>query len=116
MFSLQLTAVLGNAMGYGHWQSAVYASWDSMFATGLCMGSVASSLRNRQSALGAAMARQSYAVYVVHIPLVVFLAVASQGIEMGALTKFTLAEIIAEPLCSTAAGLVRKIPAAAKVL
>jgi glucan biosynthesis protein C len=37
-FSLELTPALENSMGGRHWQSAVYALWDSIFAVGTCLG------------------------------------------------------------------------------
>jgi glucan biosynthesis protein C len=118
MFSLDLTAALGNAMGDGHWQSAVYALWDSVFAIGVCLHLVAllSALPRRNRPRVTRLAGHSYAVYIIHIPVVVFLAVAAQGVELGPLAKFGVISAIAVPLCFVIAWLVRKIPLIAKVV
>lgn len=41
IFSLQPRPALSHAMGNGHWQSAVYTLWDSVFAVGVLLGAVA---------------------------------------------------------------------------
>ena len=117
-FSLEITPALDNAMGNGHWQSAVYALWDSIFAVGLCLGLIPLFRRffNGQSWLGSFLSRQSYTVYIIHIPIIVFLAYALRGIQLATLIKFGVVSIIVVPICFAAAYLVRKLPGAARVL
>ena len=118
MFSLELSESIARAMGEGYWRSAVYALWDSAMAVGLCLGLIVffRTFLNRQGRLTRAMPPLGYTVYVVHIPIVVFLAVALKEVEMEHLLKFGLAGVIAIPLCFAAAYVVRKIPYASKVL
>jgi len=117
-FSLELTPALDNAMGNGHWQSAVYALFDSMFAVGLCLGLIPTfrGLLNRESKVGRFLSQHSYAVYVFHIPIVVFMAYASRGIALTPLLKFGLVSLIVVPTCFVIAAVVRKVPFATQFL
>jgi surface polysaccharide O-acyltransferase-like enzyme len=104
--------------GYGTWQSAVYALWDSIFAVGICLGLIPLFRRffNGQGRFGRFLSQHSYTVYVIHVPIVVFLAYALRGIELAALLKFGMAAIIGVPLCFAFAYVVRKMPGASRVL
>ncbi len=118
MLSLKLSDALGNAFGYGHWQSAVYALWDSIFAVGLCMGLIPLFRRvlNGKGRLGRFLSQQSYAVYVFHIPVVVFLAIALRGIELAPLAKFGLASLLIVPACFVVAYIIRRIPGVSRIM
>jgi ABC-type multidrug transport system fused ATPase/permease subunit len=116
-FALDPTA-LANSFGNGHWQSAVYSLWDSIFAVGMCLGLVTlfRSTVNRQSKLGSFLSRHSYAVYILHIPVIVVVAYALRGIRMAPLAKFGLASLVAVPASFAVAYLVGKIPIASGIL
>lgn len=105
------------SFGYGTWQSAVYALWDSIFAVGMTLGAITLFRRfcNGQSGFGQFLSQQSYAVYVFHIPVIVLLAIALKGIELAPLLKFGLMVLIAVPICFLVAYLVRKVPGMARV-
>ena len=118
LFSLELTPALTNFMGNGQWQSAVYALWDSTFAVGMCLGAIIlfRHFFNGQGRFGRFLSQHSYTVYVIHIPIVVFLAVALRGIDLEPLLKFGMAAVIAVPTCFAVAYIVRKIPLASRIL
>jgi len=118
LFSLEITPALDNFTGNGQWQSAVYALWDSTFAVGICLGVITlfRHFFNGQRRFGKFLSQHSYTVYVIHIPIVVFLAVALKGIELENLLKFGMAAVIGVPLCFAIAYLVRKIPLASRTL
>lgn len=117
LFSLALSEPAG-FVGNGTWQSAVYALWDSIFAVGLCLGALTFFRRffNGNSGLGRFLSRQSYAVYIIHTPIVVFIAIALKGISLAPLLKFGLVAIIAVPICFVAAFIVRRIPAVSRIV
>lgn len=117
-FTVELTGALENGMGGGHWQSAVYALWDSAFAVGLCLGLIALFRRfyNGQGSFSRFLSQHSYTVYIIHLPIVVFLAYALREIELGSLLKFGLASVVMVPTCFVVAYIVRKIPYASKIL
>jgi hypothetical protein len=102
---------LGGFLGNGHWQSSVYTLWDSTFAVGISLGLI--SLFQRRfdypARLGQFMERQAFAVYVIHIPVIVLLALALRPIHIEQLLKFGLAAIIGVPLSFAVAYLVRRI-------
>jgi glucan biosynthesis protein C len=118
LFSLELTPALANLLGNGQWQSAVYALWDSTFAVGICLGVITlfRHFFNGQGRFGRFLSQHSYTVYVIHIPIVVFLAVALRGIDLEHLLKFGMAAVITVPTCFAVAYIVRKIPLASRIL
>lgn len=117
-FTLEVSPALDNAMGNGHWQSAVYALWDSLFAVGMCLALITFFRRfvNGQRAFGRFLSRHNYTVYIVHIPIVVFLTYALRRIELATLLKFGLASLIVVPSCYLVAFIIRKLPLASKIL
>jgi len=104
--------------GFGTWQSAVYVLWDSIFAVGMTMAAITFFRRffNKQSSFGTFLAQQSYAVYVIHIPIVVFLAYALRGIVIGSFFKFGLSSLLILMTCFAVAYILRKIPGVSRVL
>jgi glucan biosynthesis protein C len=117
LFSLELIEPAG-FVGNGTWHSAVYALWDSIFAVGMCLAAITFFRRffNRQSQFGTFLSQQSYAVYLIHTPIVVFVAIALKGTNLGPFLKFALAAVIVLPVCFVAAYLIRKIPGVSRVL
>ena len=104
--------------GYGTWPSAVYALWDSIFAVGMVLAVIPLFRRffNGQGKFGRFLSRQSYAVYIIHIPIIVFLAVALRGIELGTFLKFGMMAVIVVPTCFVVAYVIRKIPGVSRIL
>jgi glucan biosynthesis protein C len=105
-------------LGGGYWQSAVYVLWDSAFSVGMVLGLTTLFRRffDYSCRLGRFLSQHSYTVFIIHIPVIVSLAVAMQGIHLWQLFKFGLAAVVGIPLCFGAAYLVRKIPLADRVL
>jgi glucan biosynthesis protein C len=118
MLSMDLSAKLSEAMGEGHWRSAVYALWESTFAVGvgLALIVVFRTFLNRQGKFGAYLSRHSYTVYIIHIPVVVFIGVALSDFEIEHLLKVSVAGLIALIVCWALAYPIRKIPGASKIL
>jgi fucose 4-O-acetylase-like acetyltransferase len=118
MFSLELTEALSKAFGEGHLRSAVYALWDSITVVGLSLALIVllRAVGNWKAKVARFLAANSYAVYVLHIPVVVYLAVVLRDVETEHLWKFAMASAIAVPLCFFVAALVRAIPGVKRVL
>jgi len=117
LFSLAVTEPAG-FVGNGHWQSAVYALWDSTFAVGMCLGAITLFRRffNGERRFGRFLSQHGYTVYIIHIPIIVFIAIALKGIHLEPLLKFGMVAVIAVPTCFAAAFIIRKIPLASRVL
>ncbi len=128
LFPLAIISVLRSFefhfLGNGTWQSAVYTLWDSIFAVGMCLAAITFFRRffNGESRLGRFLSQQSYAVYIIHIPIIVFLAYslylayARRGIDLGPLLKFGIAAVIVLPICFAVAYIIRKIPGVSRIL
>jgi peptidoglycan/LPS O-acetylase OafA/YrhL len=117
-FTLEVSESLGLVMGDGSWQSAVYALFDSVFAVGMCLGLIMffRKFQNQQSQLGRFLSQHSYAVYVFHIPIIVYLAYALRELELASLLKFAVVSLIVIPACFIVAFIVRKIPMVSKIM
>jgi len=118
VFPIAISGGATNVAGYGSWQSAVYAVWDSTVAVGMSLGLI-TLFRERFNWSGSFtlfLQRHSYTVYVIQAPIIVFVAVALTGLSLEHLLKFGLAAVITVPLCFAAAYLVLKIPFASRVL
>jgi peptidoglycan/LPS O-acetylase OafA/YrhL len=126
LFPIILMGILGGTfrfLGNGSWPSAVYALWDSTFAVGMVLAAITFFRHyfNGQSKLGSYLAQQSYAVYVIHMPIVVFMAYALRGIALGGvhfgpMLKFGLMAVIVVPICFVVAWVIRQIPGVSRVL
>jgi hypothetical protein len=105
-------------LGGGNWHSGVYALWDSTFSVGMCLGLITLFRRyfDQQGTLGRFLSRHAYTVFIVHVPVIVFLALALRDLQLEHLLKFGLAAIIGVPLCFAVAYLVRKLPLASRIL
>jgi glucan biosynthesis protein C len=117
LFSLALTESAG-FVGNGTWESAVYALWDSIFAVGMILAAITFFRRffSAERSLGTFLSQQSYAVYIIHIPIVVFIGIALKGIDLGPFLKFGIAAVIAVLTCFVIAYIIRKIPGVSRVL
>lgn len=127
LYPIPILGMLGGTMrflGNGSWPSAVYALWDSTFAVCLCLASLTFFRRyfEGRSWLGSFLSQQSYAVYVIHSPIIVtlayglYLGLGQAGIDLSSLLKFTLASVVIVPICFVVAYLLRKIPGVSRVL
>jgi len=125
LFPFPVIGILGGTMrflGNGSWPSAVYALWDTTFAVGLCLASITFFRRylNGKSNLGNFLSQQSYAVYVIHSPIIVVLAygfyLLAEPWGLSYLVKFVVASIVIVPVCFIVAYLLRKIPGVSHVL
>ena len=104
--------------GNGTWQSAIYAFWDTVFAVGMCLGAITFFRRffDGQSSFGRFLSQQSYAVYIIHVPIIVFLVYALREIGLAPSLKFSIASLIALTICFIAAYIIRKIPGVSRVI
>jgi len=117
MFSLDLSNSAG-FVGNGTGQSGAYALWDSIFVVGMFLAAFTCFRRYfaAESRLGTFLAQQSYAVYIIHTPIIVFIAVALQGVSLAPLPKFALVSAIVVPVCFAVAYLIRRIPGVSRVI
>lgn len=105
-------------IGHGSWKSAVFALWDSIFAVGMSLALITFFRRflDGGQKLGRVLSQHSFTVYVIHAPILAFLALALRGLQIQQPLKFCLAVIVYLPLCFGIAWLIRKVPYAKKIL
>ena len=66
--------------------------------------------------LGTFLSKQSYAVYIIHIPIVVYLTYALTSLDLTNIQKTIVASIIIVPVCYIVAFLIRKLPFVSRVV
>jgi len=101
-----------------HWQAAAYAFWEQLFGIAV-MISLTVWFRenvNFQNRLMKALSDSSFTAYIIQVPVLVFLALSFQSIQLPLLVKFAIVSPIGVFLCFLFAYLVRKIPKADRVL
>ena len=118
-------AVVGGAMdsperflGGWHWQSLAFAMWDAFMCLGMCIGllSLFQLRLNHQGRLGRELSRSAYAAYLLHEPVITFLAIWAAGVMIYPLLKFVLATVIFTPICFALGSLLRRVPYFDRVL
>jgi len=99
-------------------RSLVYAFWEAFLCTGLCIGFLVFFRENlnSQGTLARNLAASTYAVYLFHVPVVVFLQYAIWHTEMAAITKFAIVTLAAIPLTFLISSYIRRLPHVRRVL
>jgi surface polysaccharide O-acyltransferase-like enzyme len=100
------------------WQSLVFAVWEEF----VCVGMIIVLLVwfrerfNHQSALARAMSDSAFAVYFLHAPVLIFLALGLKSIRLYPLLKWALVSPVAIVLCFAIAYVLRRLPLVRKIL
>ena len=74
-----------NWIGYGSWQSAVFALWDSIFAVGMSLALITffRCFFDKGKKFGRFLAGHSFTVYIIHVPVIIFLVLAFTGLQIA---------------------------------
>jgi len=105
-------------LGGLHWQAFAYALWEQI----LCAAIIITLLvyfrekYNDQGRLLKAMSASAYTVYILHAPVIVFLALGLRGVILDPLLKFVLVAPLAVSLCFLLSNYIRKLPIAGNIL
>ena len=80
-----------------HWQSLVYALWESFLCISMCIGLIYLFRRylNRQGRLAGFLAPNAYTAYIIHAQVITATALALRNVDLYPLLKFGLAALIA---------------------
>ncbi len=106
-----LPALRGNSSGGWNVQAAVYAFWEPLVAWGVILTLLAV-FERRFRALGrvwSALSRRAYAIYIIHPPILVGVALLWRSVEAPHLVKFAVTGSVACLVCYHAAGLLLRI-------
>jgi len=113
-FLLELYMITGNPTRYYggfYWQAFMYALWEQFIGIAIIIAllSIFREKYNTQGRLLEAMSRNAYTVYIIHAPIIVFLALSLQGITMNPLLKFVFVAPLAVAICFLIGNYIRKI-------
>ena len=101
-----------------HWQALAYAVWEQF----MCVAMIVTLLTlfrsrfNQQGSLARTLSGDAYAVFFIHAPVIVLLALALSGVRIEMGVKFILVAPAAVALSFAVGHLVRKLPLARKIL
>jgi peptidoglycan/LPS O-acetylase OafA/YrhL len=97
----------------------VYAFWEPLVAWGVILRLLMVFQRRFAAGLGpwwAALSRRAFAIYIVHPPVLVAVALAGRGVPAPALLKFAVTGSLACALCFVIAGWLLRLPGLRRVL
>ncbi len=104
--------------GNGTPQALAFSLWEAVFCVGTCLA-LLTFFRSRCDWQGPRLrwlSRENYAVYIIHAPVIVFIALALMPLDLPTLAKFVLSVAVGIPLCYLVAWSLRRIPIVARVL
>ncbi|HEY1926237.1 MAG TPA: acyltransferase family protein [Caulobacteraceae bacterium] len=105
--------------GGAHWQSAALSVWEALVCVGMSFGVLAlfRSRLGRQRAFSKFMSDNAFAVYVIHPPILVALALALAPLAASPIAKFVLLWVTGLVVCfGLAAPLARRVPRLGAIL
>jgi glucans biosynthesis protein C len=100
------------------WQSLAHTLWESFLCVSMCIGLIYAFRRylNRRGKVAGLLIPNAYTAYLIHAPVITFMAVAVQGISLFPLLKWAAVAVVAIPVCFGLSALIRKIPFTDRVL
>jgi surface polysaccharide O-acyltransferase-like enzyme len=105
--------------GGWHWQSAAFASWESLNCVAFCYGLLVlfRDKCNKQGPLARFLSENAFSVYVFHPPILIVIARLLHGVLWQPIFKFLLLTSIA--VCASfvlSAGVFRRVPFLRRIL
>jgi surface polysaccharide O-acyltransferase-like enzyme len=104
--------------GGWNWQSLLYTLWESFLCISMCIGLIYAFRRylNRRGKVGGFFVPNAYTAYIIHAPVITYLALAVRAVMLYPLLKWVLVAPVAILLCFGLSSLIRKLPYADRVL
>jgi glucan biosynthesis protein C len=104
--------------GGANWQALLYAVWESFLCLSMCIGLIYAFRRrlNQMGKISGFLVPNAYTAYLIHAPVITYLAFAVRGVMLYPLLKFALVAPVAVLLCFGLSSLIRKIPYTDRVL
>ena len=109
-------SVAGSQSGGWNVQAAVYALWEPFLAWGVIIGLLHVYALRTFGAGWKPLSRRAYAIYIIHPPVLVALALAWRSFAAPPALKFLATGTATGLACFLAAGLLLKVPGAKRVL
>jgi glucan biosynthesis protein C len=104
--------------GGANWQAALYALWESFMRVSMCIGVIYAFRRhlNQMGKISSFLVPNAYTAYLIHAPLITYLAFAVRDVMLYPLLKFVLVAPVAVLLCFGLSSLIRRIPYTDRIL
>ncbi|MFN8598090.1 MAG: acyltransferase family protein [Anaerolineae bacterium] len=104
--------------GGWHWQSLVFAAWESVFCVSMCIGLIYAFRRylNQRGKIAGFLVPNAYTAYLIHAPVIVAVAFAVQDVALYPLLKWAVVGVVAVPLCFGLSSLIRRLPYTDRIL
>jgi glucans biosynthesis protein C len=101
-----------------HYQALAYAMWEPFVCVGMCAGLTVIFRKrfNKSGPIQRFLSRNAYTVYIIHAPVLVFVALAMRPLMLYPLLKFVVLIFIVIPICYALAHVIRKMPFTDRVL
>lgn len=118
VLAFQIPALQGDANGGWNVPAVVYAFWEPLVAWGIILA-LLHHFQHRYEKLTpiwSSLSRRAYAVFVIHPPVLVAIALAWRAIPAPHLVKFVATGALTCLVCFWLAGLLLKIPYAKRVI
>jgi glucan biosynthesis protein C len=109
---------LGPFGGGWSWQALAFAFWEQLFCIAVSIGLTVwfREKLNMQNRFSKAVTESSYAAYILQAPVLVYLTLALQGVQLPLPLKFAVFSPIAVAMCFITGFAVRKIPRVDRML
>ena len=114
-----LTRQPSKFFGGWHWQSFLFSLSQAIISVAIILSLLTLFRKrfNRQEKLARIITKNTYTVYIIHAPVIVFLSYYLRNIALIPILKFFLVSLIGIPLCFLISHyLIRKIPGLNKIL
>jgi glucans biosynthesis protein C len=104
--------------GGANWQAGLHALWESLMCLSMCIGLIYAFRRhlNQRGKVAGFLVPNAYTAYLIHAPVIAYLALAVRGVMLYPLLKFALVAPAAVLLSFGLGSLIRKAPYADRVL
>jgi glucan biosynthesis protein C len=117
-YGLNLTGHMYFSAGGLNVQSVLYDLWEAFLCSGLCIGLLVlfREKLNSQGALAKNLAASTYAAYLFHVPILVFLQYAVRHVAAAAIVKFAIVTLAAIPLTFLFSSYIRRFPLVRRII
>ncbi|GAB4384418.1 MAG: acyltransferase [Elainellaceae cyanobacterium] len=105
------------ADGGWNWRSLAASFWEATVCVGLCVGLLVwfREYLNTQGKVQRVLAKNAYAVYLIHLLVVVAVQFSIATVDIDPLLKFGIVTFISTPLCFLMSHYLRQFPLASRV-
>jgi glucan biosynthesis protein C len=101
-----------------NWQAFTLATWEQLTCVAfiIALTVLFRERYNGQGMLAKSMSESAYTAYIIHAPVIIFLALGLREVQLPLLLKWVFVSGLAVPLCFTFSYYIRRLPIMQKIL